>query len=467
MLFSKKSITDKLNMKSGLNIIIVGCGTVGRTLVEQLSKENHDITVIDTGSERIADITNQFDVLGIVGNGASFNVQREAGIKDADLIIAVTDSDELNLLCCTVASRVTDCAAIAKVSKPAYSHEIDYIKEKLGLAMIINPEYEAAREMSRVLCLPTALEVTSFAHGKAELVKIRIPKGNTLDSKTVKQIGAVTDSVLICAVERNNNIYIPSGDFELKSGDVISFVAPSKRVGEFLKFIGFKSNKVSNAMIIGGNDAGFYLAKMLTANGISVKLIEKDKARCEEISAAIPKAVVINGNGTDEDLLIEEGLLTCEAFVPITSSDEENILLALNAKQNSDAKLVTKINRIAFKQAINNLDLGSVVYPRYITSEAIIAYVRAKKASMGSNVETLYHMFDNRVEAVEFKVDKPSRVTDVPLSELKLKSDLLICFISRRGKIIIPSGQDCILPGDNVMIVSTHTGFNDISNILA
>ena len=467
MLFNRKMLTEKINMKSGLNIIIVGCGTVGRTLVEQLSKENHNITIIDSDSERISNITNQFDVLGIVGNGASFKVQREAGIADADLIIAVTDSDELNLLCCTVASRVTECSAIAKVSKPAYSHELDYIKEKLGLAMIINPEYEAAREISRVLCLPTALEVSSFAHGKAELVKIRIPNGNMLDSKTVADIGSVTKDVLICAVERNNTIHIPGGDFELKSGDVISFVSPSKQVGDFLKQIGFKSNKVSDAMIIGGNDAGFYLAKMLTANGIAVKLIEKDKERCEEISASIPKAVVINGIGTDEDLLIEEGISSCEAFVSLTNSDEENILLALNAKQNSTAKLVTKINRISFKQAINTLDLGSVVYPRYITSESIIAYVRAKKASMGSNVETLYHMFDNRAEAVEFKVDKPSKVTNVPIMDLKLKNDLLICFISRRGKIIIPSGQDCILPGDNVMIVTTHSGFNDISNILA
>ncbi len=467
MLFNKKNITEKLNMKAGLKIIIVGCGTIGRTLVEQLSKENHDITVIDSDSVKIADITNQFDVLGIVGNGASFNVQRDAGITEADLIIAVTDSDELNLLCCTVASRVTDCAAIAKVSKPAYSHELDYIKDKLGLAMIINPEYEAAREICRVLCIPTALEVGAFAHGKAEIVKIRIPNGNMLDSKTVADIGAVTSDVLICAVERNNTIHIPGGDFELKSGDVMSFVAPSKRVGEFLKSIGFKSNKVSDAIIIGGNDAGYYLAKMLVANNISVKLIEKNKERCEELSAFIPKAVIINGNGMDEDLLIEEGISSCEAFVPLTSSDEENILLTLNAKQNSTAKLVTKINRIAFKQAINSLDLGSVVYPRYITSEAIIAYVRAKKASMGSNVETLYHMFDNRAEAVEFKVDKHSKVTNIPIMNLKLKDNLLICFISRRGKIIIPSGQDCILPGDNVMIVTTHSGFNDISNILA
>lgn len=466
MLFSGK-FSSKLNMKDGLNIIIVGCGTVGRTLVEQLTKENHDITVIDFDSDKIDFITNQYDVMGIVGNGASFNVQKEAGIKDADLLIAVTECDELNLLCCTLASRVADCSTIARVRNPEYSHELNYLRDKLGLAMIINPEYEAAKEINRILCLPTALEVSSFAHGKAELVKIRIPQGNMLDKMTIAEFGQLTNDVLVCAVERNKQIFIPSGHFELQSDDIMSFVAPSKAVGQFLKFIGFKSNKVKNAMIIGGGDAGYYLSKLLISNGINVKIIEKSKARCEELATEIPKAIVINGNGSDEDLLMEEGLKSAEAFVPLTGSDEENILLALNAQQYSNAKLITKINRISFKQAINNLDLGSVIYPRYITSEAIIAYVRAKKnASVGSNVETLYHMFDNRVEAVEFYIDKESKVTNVPLMKLKLKDNLRICFISRQGKIIIPTGQDCILPGDSVMVVSTHAGFSDISNII-
>lgn len=467
MLFSRKEFSDKLNMKDGLNIIIVGCGTVGRTLVEQLSKECHDITVIDFDSELIREVTNQYDVLGVVGNGASFNVQREAGIKDADLLIAVTECDELNLLCCTLASRVADCATIARVRNPEYSHELSYLKDKLGLAMIINPEYEAAKEMNRILCLPTALEVSSFAHGKAELVKIRIPQDNMLDTMTIAKLGQMSDNVLVCAVERENQIFIPSGDFELKKGDAMSFVAPSKTVGSFLKSIGFNSNKVKNAMIIGGGDAGYYLSKLLISNGISVKIIEKDKNRCEELAISLPKAVIINGDGTEEGLLMEEGLINSQAFVPLTGSDEENILLALNAQHRSNAKLITKINRITFQDAIKSLDLGSVIYPRYITCEAIIAYVRAKSASMGSNVETLYHMFDNRVEAVEFKIDKESKVTNVPLMKLKLKDNLLICFISRQGKIIIPTGQDCILPGDHVMVVSTHTGFRDINNILA
>lgn len=457
----------RLKEATGLNIIIVGCGVVGTALVEQLVLENHDITVVDTSPQKVQKITDMYDVMGVVGNGASFSVQKDAGIIDADLIIAVTDSDELNLLCCTVASRVGHCATIAKVRNPEYSHELNHIKDKLGLAMIVNPEYEASREIYKILCLPTALEVTSFAHGKADLVKIRIPHGNILDGMTLAQLGKSTNDVLICGVEREKQIYIPTGDFELKAGDMISFVAPAKKVSDFFKHIGFKTNKVKNTMIIGGGDAGYYLAKRLSDNGIDVCLIDKDKERCEEIATLLPKVVVINGNGVDEDLLTEEGIQSAESFVTLTGSDEENILLTVHAKQFSNAKLVTKINKIRFKDAINNLDIGSVIYPRYITSEAIIAYVRAKNASKGSNVETLYHLFDHRVEAVEFKIDKESKVTNTPIMKLKLKDNLLICFIFRRGKVIIPSGQDCILPGDSVMIVTTHTGFNDISNILA
>lgn len=457
----------RLKEATGLNIIIVGCGVVGTALVEQLVLENHDITVVDTSPQKVQKITDMYDVMGVVGNGASFSVQKDAGIIDADLIIAVTDSDELNLLCCTVASRVGHCATIAKVRNPEYSHELNHIKDKLGLAMIVNPEYEASREIYKILCLPTALEVTSFAHGKADLVKIRIPHGNILDGMTLAQLGKSTNDVLICGVERDKQIYIPTGDFELKAGDMISFVAPAKKVSDFFKHIGFKTNKVKNTMIIGGGDAGYYLAKRLSDNGIDVCLIDKDKERCEELATLLPKVVVINGNGVDEDLLTEEGIQSAESFVTLTGSDEENILLTVHAKQFSNAKLVTKINKIRFKDAINNLDIGSVIYPRYITSEAIIAYVRAKNASKGSNVETLYHLFDHRVEAVEFKIDKESKVTNTPIMKLKLKDNLLICFIFRRGKVIIPSGQDCILPGDSVMIVTTHTGFNDISNILA
>lgn len=451
----------------GLNIIIVGCGKVGSTLIEQLSKEGHDITIIDTNSQKIQEITNQYDIMGVTGNGASYSVQVEAGIETCDLLIAVTGSDELNLLCCTIAKQVGECSAIARVRTPDYSHEISYLREKLGLAMIINPELEAAKEVARILYLPTALEVNSFAHGQAELIKFKVPEGNVLDGLTIAQFGQSTsEDILICAVEREGEVYIPGGNFEIEKNDILSFVATRKTAKAFLEHIGFQTNRVKDTMIIGGGIASYYLADQLLHMGISVKIIESDKARCEELSILLPKAIIINGDGADQDLLKEEGILYTESFVPLTGIDEENILLTLFARQMSDAKVVTKLNRVNFKDVISTLDLGSVIYPRYITAEAIIAYVRAKKASMNSNVETLYHMYDSRVEAIEFRINEESDVTNIPLMELSLKKNLLISFISRNGSILIPSGKDCIKVGDTVMIVTTHTGFNDIQDIL-
>lgn len=453
--------------ENGLKIIIVGCGKVGANLVDQLSKEGHDITVIDKKAEKIQDITNTYDVMGLVGNGASYSTQMEAGIEETDLIIAVTDSDELNLLCCTVAKRVGKCAAIARVRTPDYSEETGYLREQLGLALIINPELEAAREVARILYLPTALEVNSFAHGQAELVKFKVPEGNLLNGLSLAYLGKnITNDILICAVERNGEVYMPNGDFVLQSGDVVSFVSERHIARDFLKQIGLATRQVKDTMIIGASKAAYYLAKELLNMGISVKIIEKEKENCESLSVKLPKAMIINGDGTDPDILKEEGIETVQSFIPLTGIDEENIMLTLYAKQVSKAKVVTKINRVNYKQVINNLDLGSLVYPKYITSEAIIAYVRAKKNSMGSNIETLYHMFDSRVEAIEFIVEENSKVSGVPIKDLKLKKDVLISFINHNGRIIIPTGNDEIEDGDTVMIVTKNTGFTDIDDIV-
>lgn len=457
----------KKNTKQGLSIIIVGCGKVGSTLVEQLSREGHDITIIDTNPGRIQEYTNLYDIMGLTGNGASYSVQVEAGIKNTDLLIAVTGSDELNLLCCTIARQVADCAAIARVRNPDYSQEVGYLRKKLGLAMIINPELEAATEIARILYLPTALEVNSFAHGQAELIKFKIPAGNALDGISISSLDqTIPVKVLICALERDGQVHIPSGDYRLQAGDVISFVAPRRKVRGFLANIAVKTHRVKSTMIIGGGKSAYYLASQLLHVGIDVKIIERDKARCEELSLLLPKAIVINGDGSDGDLLKEEGIEHAESFVPLTGMDEENIMLSLHAKDVSGAKVITKVNRMTFKKVIASLDLGSVIYPRQITSEAIIAYVRAKNDSKNNNIETLYHMFDSRVEAIEFRVDSPSDVTDVPLKDLKTKEQVLVAFINRNGTIIIPSGQDSIMVGDTVMVVTTHTGFDDLQDIL-
>lgn len=455
------------NQKKGLSIIIVGCGKVGTALTEQLIREGHDITVIDEDSRKIQEITDQYDVMGLCGNGASYSMQMEAGINDADLLIAVTGSDELNLLCCTVAKRVGDCAAIARVRNPDYSTEVGYLREKLGLAMIINPDLEAAKEAARVLSLPTALEVDSFAHGQAELISFTVPQGNMLDGMEIAELGKnIPTDILICVVERSGEVYIPSGNFTLQAGDNISFAATRSTARKFLRQIGFDVDQVKSVMIIGGGKTSYYLAKMLLNSGVSVKIIELDPERCEELSVLLPRAVIINGDGSSEELLREEGITSVGGFVPLTGIDEENVMLTLFASRVSKAKVITKIDRINFKSVISSLNLGSVIYPRYITSEAIIAYVRAKKDSMGSNIETLYHMFDHRVEAIEFRAEPNSKVLDIPLKDLPIREGILIACINRKGKIIIPSGQDCIRSGDTVIIVSRHAGFDELNNIL-
>ena len=320
----------KVSVKRGLKIIIVGCGKVGETLVEQLSKEGHDIIIVDKDAERIQEIANYYDIMGLAGNGASYSVLMEAGIEETDLIIAVTESDELNLLCCIVAKQVGDCAAIARVRTPDYSQEAAYLREKLGLAIIINPELEAAREAARLLYLPSAKEVHSFARGQAELIKFAVPDNNVLHGMTIAQMGEkLAPQVLVCAVERGKEVYIPDGNFQIQKGDVLSFVAPRKMTKPFFKQIGFQTNRVANTLIVGGGKGAFYLAKQLIPMGIAVKIIEKDKSRCEELSVLLPEAVIINGDGTDQELLEEEGISWVESFVPLTGIDEENILLTV------------------------------------------------------------------------------------------------------------------------------------------
>ena len=434
---AKKSLTRR-----GLKIIVVGCGKVGETLTDQLTREGHEVTLIDKDPTKVHDLTNMYDVMGIVGTGASYSVQMEAGIESADLLIAVTESDELNLLCCTVAKRVGDCSAIARVRNPEYSEEIPYLREKLGLALIINPEQAAANEAARLLYLPTALEVHSFAHGQAEIVKFKLAENNTMNQKSIADLGrtGLLDRIVICGVERDGEMTIPAGDFIFEEGDMVSFVAAQHDAKNFMRRIGLPTNQVRDTMIVGGGKAAYYLAKCLLDVGIEVKMTE---------------------------LLKEEGIEHVESFVSLTGIDEENVLLTLHARNVSDAKVVTKINRSNFKTVINELDLGSVVYPRHITSETIIAYVRAKRASLNSNVETVYNLFDSRAEAVEFLVKEECEVTGKPLMELKLKKDLLVSCIFRNGEIIMPSGNDCIMVGDAVLIVTAHTGLGDLQDILA
>ena len=333
--------------------------------------------------------------------------------------------------------------------------------------MIINPELTAAIEISRLLRFPSAIKIDTFAKGRVELLKFRIRSEFGLDGMPINQIaGHPNTNILICAVERGDDIFIPGGDFILRNNDLLSIMASPQNAAAFFHRIGFKTNQVKNAMIVGGGKIGYYTAKLLLEMNIDVRIVENDRDRCEELSLLLPDATIICGDGTDKQLLMEEGLPEAEAFVTLTGLDEENILLSLFAQANSHAKLITKVTKIAFTEIINNLDIGSVIYPKHLTADYILQYVRAMSNSIGSNVETLYQILDNRAEALEFAIHETSDVTDIPLSDLTLKSNLLIGSINRGGKTWIPRGQDTIQVGDTVIIVTTQKGLGDIRDIL-
>lgn len=451
-----------------MNIIIAGCGKVGQKLAERLNDErDHNITVVDVRSSVVHDLINQYDINGVVGSSINIDDIKEAGIKDADILIAVTGSDELNMLTCLLAKKLGNCRTIARVRKPEYVRTLDLFKEELGLAMIINPERAAARVVARILRFPSAIQIDTFAKGRIEILKFKIPENSVLHNYKVQDIvGVLKCDVLVCGVERGCETYIPGGNFVMQSGDLVSIVAPINGEAAFFKKIGFKTYGVKNAIIVGGGDTAYYLASRLTESGIGVKIIEQNSERCDELCNKFPKATIINGDGTDNRLLMEEGLGTAEAFISLTNIDEENIMLSLYAKSKSNAKIVTKINRIAYDNVINTLDLGSVIYPKNITAENIIRFVRAKKNSFGSSIETMHFILDGKAEALEFIVPKNSPIADVPIEELNLKSNLLIACINRGGKFIIPRGNDIIRTGDSVIVVTRKSGFDDISDIL-
>ena len=462
-LFNKITNSDKRT----LNVIIVGCGNVGVTLAERLSGEGHYVTMIDKNADAIKTVSETYDVMGVVGNGSSYRILIEAGIEKADIVIAVTDSDELNLLCCTVAKKVGHCAAIARVRTPDYTDELPYLRSRLGISMIINPELETAREIARLLRLPGAISINSFAKGNVEMVKFKLHDKCVLCGKSIMQVHDVLSGILVCGVERGDDLTIPGGSFVFEAGDIVSFIAPVRNTQLFFKRISIETKSVSSAMIVGGGRISYYLAKMLIDEGIEVKIIEQDRDRCSYLAEELGDAMVFCGDGTNENLLLESGVKDTESFISLTDIDEENILLTLYAKKTTHAKVITKIDRTNFREVISGLEMDSVVYPRYITTESIIAYARAKHNTLGNrNIETLYRVFDDRAEAIELLVDE-KEVTDIPLMDMHLKKDMLIASINRGGHVFIPSGTDCLMIGDTVIIVTKHTGFDEINDILA
>jgi len=451
-----------------LKIIVVGLGKIGHKLAGLLSSgEGHEVTVVDISADKLRDTVNEFDVMGVIGNGTDAEVLAEAGVDKADLLIAVTGSDEVNLLTCLIAKKSGNCETIARVRKPEYVKSLHLIKDDLGLTMIINTQRAAAREIARVLRFPSAIQIDTFSKGRVEILKFRIPDNSSISNVRVAQIcQSLNCDILICGVERGDEVFIPGGDFELQKGDIVSFVATPANATDFFKKIGFKTNSVKDTLIIGGGDTAYYLASLLIQSGIGVKIIEQSALRCEELCTLLPKATIISGDGTDIDLLEEEGLSRYESVVALTNIDEENIMLSLFAATQTKGKTVTKINRIAYDSVIGNLGLDTIVNPNNTAAENIVRFVRAKDNSLGGNVQTIHIILDGKAEALEFVVDKKNPLAHKTLQEISLKPNVLIASINRNGKIITPRGKDKILPGDSIIVVTTQHGVKEIDEFL-
>ena len=453
-----------------MNIIIVGCGKVGSTIAKQLCNEGYDVTVIDNNPNKLRAVSDGMDAMAMVGDGTSYTTLKEAGIESADVLIAVTDSDEKNLLCCVIGKRTGNLAAIARVRNPVYSNERDFLQKGFGLAMLINPESAGAEEMGRIFRFPSAIDIETFAKGKIELLTVRIPEKSLMVGNPLTYIHQkLRTDVLVVVVRRKGQVIIPSGDFVIEAGDLVSVIAEHEQAHEFFRKIGIETHRVRDVMIIGGGKMTYYMAKNLAASGIGIKIIEKDLKRSEVLSELLPDAEIICGDGTDEDLLLEEGIEKVDGVAAVTGMDEQNIMLTLFARSQSDnVKTVTKVGKLSFTKVIDSLDLGSVVNPKETTAEYIIQFVRSMRASMGSNVENLYKIANGEAEAIEFHVTEKTRAVSIPLVKLNTKKNILIGKIFRNGRAFTPTGHDSIEVGDSViLVVLSKDKIRDLDDILA
>lgn len=450
-----------------MKIVIVGDGKVGSTIANQLSLEGHDVIVIDNNAAVLTNSGNTMDIFCIEGNGATASVLREAGIQQTDVLIAATSADEVNMLCCLLGKRLGAKNTIARVRNPEYFQQMSLIKDELGLSMAVNPELAAATEISRLLRFPSAIKIEPFARGKVELVELKIPGHSPLDGMPLWAIYKEFQvKILICAVQREDQVIIPGGEFVLKAGDKINITASHLEIANFFRAIGVFRTGVKSVMIIGGGRIAYYLAKELSSIHVKVKIIERDLKRCEYLCEVLPESVIIHGDGTEKELLHEEGLEKTDAFVTLTGMDEENIIVALYAKEKKVSKVIAKVNKISFYEIMDSLNIDSFISPKTIAAQNIVRYVRAMKNSMrDNNVVTLHTMINDQVEAVEFKVREDSAIVGIPLKNFKRRDGLIVAAIIRGSQIIIPNGSDMIEKGDNVVVVTTKKHLSDLNEI--
>lgn len=449
-----------------MKIVIIGLGAIGKTILKSLSGEEHTITIIDESKSKIEEMIEKYDVYGVVGNGACMDIQKEANVGEADLVIVLTRSDELNMLACLVAKKIGAQNTIARVRNPDYAKQIRAMKEDLGISMIVNPERETANEIFNLINLPSVAQIERFAKGRALLVEIVVKQGSTLIGETLESLGKkLTTKVLICAVQRGEKVTIPSGNFVIEAGDKIHITSDSKTLADFLREVNLTSSRLKHIMIVGGGSIGFYLADALSKKNYSVKLIEETMDDCEELAEFLPKVTVVCGNGTQHDLLIEEGIEAMDAFVALTDIDEENMIVSLFANKKNVKKTITKIKNSELYGMLDELGINTNVSPNQIVAGRIISYIRALANSRGSNVLTLYQLVSNQVEALEFVAKKQEKFYDKPMKELKIKENCLIACIIRKNEVIIPNGDSEIKLGDNVVVVTTHKNFDDLIDV--
>ena len=453
-----------------MDIVIAGVGKIGLEVTSTLVKEGHNVTIIDKNPDIITDVTNIYDIMGVCGNCADCETLEESGIDKAELYVAFTDSDEMNMLSCFLAKKMGAKHTVARIRNPEYNdRSLGFMRQQLDLSMSVNPELLVAQELYNILKIPSAFKVEYFAKRSLEIIEMKLKDTSPLCGKKLSKLREKQkEEFLIGSVLRDGELIIPDGNFELKEGDIISLAATPSDMQKILKSLGIINKQARSVMMLGGSKTAYYLSKMLLSSGNEVKIIEKDTKRCEELSDVIPKAVLINGDGSQQELLLEEGLRSLDAFVALTGMDEENILISIFASNQNVPKVISKVNRDEMAKMAEKLGLDCIVSTKSITSDIILRYTRALESSLdSSSIETLYRIMDGKVEALEFKVKENSKLIGVPVKDMKIKSGILIAGITRANRrTIIPSGDDCIMQGDRVIILSARSRIAQLSDIL-
>ncbi|WP_322183529.1 Trk system potassium transporter TrkA [Neglectibacter caecimuris] len=450
-----------------MKIVIVGDGKVGSALTVQLSREGHDVVVIDNNKMVLEEMQQSWDVSVVHGNGATLKIQKMANVDNSDLLIAATSADETNILCCILARKLGCKHTIARVRNPDYYHQLFLLKEELGVSLVINPEYSTAHEIFRLLQFPSFLKRDSFAKGRVEIVEVELREGSPLVGATLAELTKkVKVKVLVCAVERGNEVFIPDGNFRLKPGDRLSFTASSSDLAKLIRNLGLTQKKVKDVMIIGGSRIAFYLAENLLRTGANVKLLEIDETRCQELAELLPKATIIHADGSDKNILDSEGLAQADAVVTLTDIDEENLIVSMYANYLGTFKVITKINRTEYTEVLGGKGIDCVVSPKDLCCHDIVRYVRAMGNRKGESALTLHRIVGDKVEALEFQANKQLPQLGKRLADIKLYPNTLIACLTRKGRIIIPQGSDTIEKDDTVIVVvNSDRIINNLSDI--